>query len=332
MANAKTSPAPQGPAAATAANRLRSFGPLFALLALVIIFSLTTTSFWSVTNLVNILNLVPVLLITSLGITFTIVIGSIDLSTEGIMALCSVLVGFVVANSRTIMSIGFWSLPLVIVAGALVGTLNGWIHVKGKIPSFMATLGLGYAVSGLAVFLIKGNPIPLLDRRIQQLAIGKLLGIPCIAFIGLAAFIVAYIIQRWTSIGRYIFAVGGDETIAKQLGIPVARVKMLAFSLAGAFYGLSGFLNTARLASGSASTSVGYQFAAITATVVGGTAMTGGVGGATSALVGSFVVIVLQNGMIQMGINPYVQGAVQGLVLITAVALTLDRKKLSAIK
>ncbi len=310
----------------------KTLGPWIALGLLVVMFSIASPSFFTVGNIRNILSLLPVLLITSLGMTFTITLGGIDLSTEGVMALCSVLVGFVVANQRTAISIGFWSLPLAIAMGALIGCLNGIIHVEGKIPSFMATLGLGYAVAGLAVYLIKGNPIPLLDRRIQTFVIGSTMGVPNIALIGLAAFLVAYAIGRWTSVGRYIFAVGGDETIARQLGISVGRVKIIGFALAGAFYGLAGFLNTARLASASAATSAGYQFSAVTATVVGGTALTGGVGGAPNALVGSLIITVLQNGMILLGVNPYIQSAIQGIVLITAVALTLDRKKLPAIK
>jgi ribose/xylose/arabinose/galactoside ABC-type transport system permease subunit len=311
---------------------VKTLGPWIALGLLVVIFTIMSPCFFTVENLRNILSLLPVLLITSLGITFTITLGGIDLSAEGIMALCSVLVGFVVANQRTMISIGFWSIPLATIIGAAMGSMNGVIHVKGRIPSFMTTLGLGYAANGLAVYLIKGNPIPLLDRRLQAFVTGSTMGIPNIALIGFIAFLVAYIIIRWTSVGRYIFSVGGDETISRQMGISVGEVKIIGFALAGAFYGLAGFLNTARLASASAATSVGYQFAAITATVVGGTALTGGVGGASSALVGSLIVTVLQNGMILLGINPYVQSAIHGMVLIAAVTLTLDRQKLPVIK
>lgn len=316
----------------TVTSRIGSLGPLLALIALVILFSLLTKNFFSLINFTNILSLIPVLLITSIGVTYTIILGGIDLSSEGTMGLCSVIVGFVVANAITPINIGFWAIPVAILTGACVGLVNGVIHVRGKIPSFMVTLGLNYAVLGLAVFLIKGNPIPLLDRRIQQLVIGNILGIPTIALIGLAAFLIAFVIQKWTSLGRHIFAIGGDETIAKQLGIQVAKVKMLTFALAGAFYGLSGFLNTARLSSGSAATSAGFLFSAITATAVGGTALTGGVGGAVNALIGTCIVVVLQNGMILLGINPYIQAAIQGIVLIGAVTMTLDRKKLNVIK
>ncbi|MGE5482466.1 MAG: ABC transporter permease [Bacteroidota bacterium] len=306
--------------------------PLLALLTLIILFALLTPTFRTTANLVNVLTLAPVLLIVSLGITFPIVLGGIDLSTEGIMALASISVGFLVTNPVNHLHIGFWSLPLTMLVGAAVGWFNGLIHVKGKIPSFMTTLGLGYVALGFAIYLIKGNPIPILDRRIQQFAIGRICGIPQIALVGLVAFAAALVIERWTSLGRYIFGIGGNETIAKQLGVPVDRVKIFAFVLAGGFYGLAGFLNAARLASGNATTSVGYQFSAITATVVGGTALTGGVGGAVSALLGTLIVTVLQNGMILLGVNPYAQGAIQGFVLIAAVTLTLDRKKLPFIK
>lgn len=312
--------------------RVIQYAPLLALVALILFFSLATPSFFTAPNLVNLLNLIPVLLLAALGQTLVILFGGIDLSLEGLMAIASVMVGFLVLNPVTSVDLGLWVIPVVMLIGALGGLINGLAHTKLRIPSIMATLGLGFASSGLAVYLIKGNPIPILDPSIQRLVIGQTLGIPNIAWFGVAGVIIAWLVLKKTTLGRYIYAVGGNETIAAQLGIAVARVKMFAFMMAGAFYGIAGFLNTARLASGNAATSEGFLFSAITATVVGGTALTGGVGGVGSALIGAAIVTVLQNGMILMGLNPYVQDAVQGVVLITAVALTIDREKLGVIK
>jgi len=313
-------------------GKLLQWAPFLALGALILFFGLTTPSFLTLSNAANLASLIPVLLLAALGQTFVILMGGIDLSLEGVMALGSVIVGFLVLNPVTSMNLGVWVIPVAMAVGAGVGLINGLAHTKLRIPSIMATLGLGFACSGLAVYLIKGNPIRILDTGLQQLVIGRAFGIPNITWFGLAGLLIAAFILKKTTFGRYVFAVGGNETIGAQLGIPVAKVKLFAFTLAGVFYGLAGFLNTIRLASGNASTSEGFLFSAITATVVGGTALTGGVGGVASALVGTAIVMVLQNGMILMGLSPYIQDAVQGVVLISAVAMTIDRSKLAAIK
>lgn len=313
-------------------RRLAAQAPLGALVVLSLFFTAATPRFFSGANLVNILDLAPILVIATLGETLIIVMGSIDLSLEGVAALASVVTGFVVKNPLTSVDLSYGAILIAMAVGGLAGLVNGWLHVKARIPSFMVTLGVGFVAGGLAVYLIKGNPIPVLDPSIQQMAIGRTLGIPNLAWGAFVVSALLYLLERRTAFGRHIFAIGGQEVIARQLGVSVDRMKVAAFTLAGVLYGIVGFLNTARLASGNAATSQGLLFSAITATVVGGTALTGGIGGVVSGVIGALTVTVLTDGMILMGINPYVQGAVQGLVLVAAVALTLDRKKIGVIK
>lgn len=310
------------------------FGPLLALFLITIIFTIGTNGFFlSLGNILTILNLSGVLAIIALGVSMPILMGGIDLSVEGVMSLTSVIMGFLVKNSQTNIDIGFWVIPVVMIIGSIVGIINGLLNTKLKIPSFMATLGMGFVAQGLAVILSKGATIPFLDPRFQDLANGKrLLGIPNITIIAIILGVILLIMQRRTPLGKSIYAIGGNEELAKQSGINAERVKISIFGLAGCLYGIAAFFLCSRLNCANPTLSKGFLFPAITAAIVGGTALTGGIGGALNAFIGTLVVTGLNNGMILMQINPYIQGAVMGFILIGAVAITIDREKIGIIK
>lgn len=310
------------------------FGPLLALFLITIIFTIGTNGFFlSLGNILTILNLSGVLAIIALGVSMPILMGGIDLSVEGVMSLTSVIMGFLVKNSQTNIDIGFWVIPVVMIIGSIVGIINGLLNTKLKIPSFMATLGMGFVAQGLAVILSRGATIPFLDSRFQDLANGKrLLGIPNITIIAVILGVILLIMQRRTPLGKSIYAIGGNEELAKQSGINAERVKISIFGLAGCLYGIAAFFLCSRLNCANPTLSKGFLFPAITAAIVGGTALTGGIGGALNAFIGTLVVTGLNNGMVLMQINPYIQGAVMGFILIGAVAITIDREKIGIIK
>lgn len=310
------------------------FGPLAGLFLIAIIFTIGTNGFFlSLGNILTILNLSGVLAIITLGISMVLIMGGIDLSIEGIMSLTAVVCGFLVKNSLTKIDIGFWALPVVMIIGAIVGIINGLVNTKLKIPSFMATLGMGFVAQGLAVILTKGATVPFLDPRYQDLVNGsKLLGIPNITVIAVILGVILLIMQKRTPLGKSIYAIGGNEELAKQSGINVERVKISIFGLAGCLYGMAAFFLCSRLNCANPTLSKGFLFPAITAAIVGGTALTGGIGGALNAFVGVLVLTSLNNGMVLMQINPYIQGAVMGFILIGAVAITIDREKIGIIK
>lgn len=310
------------------------FGPLLALFLITIIFTIGTSGFFlSLKNIINIFNLSGVLAIIALGVSMPILMGGIDLSVEGIMSLTSVVMGFLVKNSQTNIDIGFWVIPVVMIIGSIVGIINGLLNTKLKIPSFMATLGMGFVAQGLAVILGRGATIPFLDPRFQNLANGRrLLGIPNITIIAVIFGVILLIMQRRTPLGKSIYAIGGNEELAKQSGINVTRVKISVFCLSGCLYGIAAFFLSSRLNAANPTLSKGFLFPAITAAIVGGTALTGGIGGALNAFIGTLVVTGLNNGMVLMQINPYIQGAVMGFILIGAVAITIDREKIGIIK
>jgi ribose transport system permease protein len=258
--------------------------------------------------------------------------GSIDLSIEGNMALTSVIIGIFAANYFNSNDFGIWAVMLAVLAGTLMGLLSGIFVTKLRIPSFMATLGMWYVGLGLATWLSNGMNLPLLDPMILSWARGSIGPIPTLTFFGIAMFLLAFFIERFTRLGRYIFAIGGGEDRAKLAGIPINKYKIMAFTLSGFFLGVGGVLNSARIGAGTSTAGLNQLFAAITAVVVGGTALTGGTGGVVQTLIGALIVIVIGNGMILVGFHSYYQLAVQGVIITIAVILTLDRSKLPYIK
>jgi ribose transport system permease protein len=217
-------------------------------------------------------------------------------------------------------------------AGGLMGLLNGVLHVKLKTPSFMTTLGVGFAGVGIAMSILGGDTVRISDQTFRFLSLGRVLGIPMAVWIAAAALSIAFVIQERTRIGRWLYAIGTDEMTARHAGIPIERTRILIFAIAGLFYGLGGVLAAAQFGQGHALISQGRLFTTITAVVVGGTALSGGVGSVLNSLVGVLIVVVLANGLVLMGVEPYVQQGVQGLLIIAAVALALDRSRLDVVK
>lgn len=310
----------------------RRWAPLAVLVALCVLVSLFNPNFLSVGNFVRLLNSAAIPVVLCMGMTFVILMGSIDLSVEGVVALTAVVASLLVTNDITDYSIGLAAVPIAIFIGGVMGLLNGVIHVKLKTPSFMTTLGIGFAGLGVATAILGGLTVRIADPTFRYLSLGRVLGIPMAVWIALAAFLVAWTIQQRTRIGRWIYAIGTDEVTARHAGIPVERTRILVFAIAGLFFGLGGVLAAAQFGQGHALISQGRLFTTITAVVVGGTALSGGVGSVINSIIGVFVVVVLANGMVLMGIEPYVQQGVQGLLIIAAVSLALDRSRLAVVK
>ena len=191
---------------------------------------------------------------------------------------------------------------------------------------------MSWILWGLAVYVSRGQTVALLDTRFEVVVTGNVFGIPILAMIALIIVVVLQLVQDGTRFGRYLYAIGGDETLARQAGVKVERIKMIVFTLAGLFYGLSALFLCTRLGGSQAITGNNLLFPAVTAVAVGGVALTGGIGGAKNAALGALIVTALNDGLILMHVNPYAQDAVNGMVLVAAVALTIDRKKLGFIK
>ena len=315
---------------------LVSRGVVGQLVALGFVFAIfgvgTAGAYFSARNVLTILGLAGIPMIVCLGIHLVIVIGGMDLSTEGVISLVAVICGFLMKNSFTPYDIGFWVVPVAVAIGAFAGLLGGVLSTAARMPSFIATLGMWWVAQGISVIIGRGNSVKMLDPRFQDVTNGDTLGLPNTILIALLLFAALWVLQERTRFGRYMYAIGGDEALARQAGIKVARVKVLVFTITGAIYGFAAILLSSRLATSNPRIGNGQLFPAMTAVAVGGVSLSGGVGGALNAVFGTLIVIALNDGMVLMKISPYVQNAVNGIVLILAVALTIDRRKIGIIK
>ena len=321
----------------TAAGRLYDFlpvsGQILSLGIVLLIFSIGTGgNYLHVSNIMTILGLAAIPMILCLAVHQVIILGAMDLSLEGIVAITAVASGILLRNSLNANDVGFWIIPIVMVVGGLAGLINGLLNTKLRMPSFISTLGMSWTLFGFAIMISKGSSIPIRDGRFQRILITNLFGIPVIFLIALFIGLVLYFIQKKTRLGKHMYAIGGNEVLAEQAGVNVDRVKIAIFSMTGMIYGLAGLLLVARLNSSAARLGNNLLFPAMTAVAVGGVSLSGGVGGALNAILGTIIVVALNNGLVLMQVDPYMQSAVNGVVLICAVALTIDRNKIGIIK
>lgn len=306
--------------------RVIAWAPAVVLVLLCLIIAAINHNFLTFGNFVRMSQDAAIPLVLGLGETFIILMGSIDLSVEGILTLAAVILSMTVLNGMNDNNLGVFAVLLVLAVGAAVGFANGVVHVRLKVPSFMATLGSWFIGVGIANAMLGGMAIRINDPLIRGLAIRRALGFPWGVWLALACLAAAFVIQNQTRLGRYIYALGGGEELAALSGISVSWVRIVTFTLAGVFYAIGGVLAAAQLGLGNAQIGTGRLFTTVTAVVVGGTSLSGGEGGVLQTFVGVLIVSVLSNGMVLMGVPPSVQIGLQGLMIIGAVALSIDRK------
>ncbi|WP_250516261.1 ABC transporter permease [Caballeronia sp. INDeC2] len=311
---------------------VRRFAPLLVLVALGLCIGALNHDFFDPMNLSRIAVGAAIPLTIALGAAFVIQLGSIDLSAEGIVAVAAIAVSTLVENSYNDNHFGLWVLALALAAGAILGLVNGVLHVFLRIPSFITTLAIGFVATGIGTAWLSGNTIRVSDASLRAISITRYLGLPLSVWIAVLMLGVAWFVYKHTLLGRHTLAIGGGEDLARLSGVRVSRVRIAIFSLAGAFYGVAGILAVAQFGQGHARIADGQLFVAITAIVVGGTSLAGGNGTPMNTLIGTLIVIVLGNGMVLLGVPPYVQQGIQGVLIIAAVTLALNRSRRRIVK
>lgn len=293
---------------------------LAAFVILFILFSFSTAGkFLNVSNLLSVLTSSTDLLICALGGTFIILMGSIDLSVGSMISLCGVIAAKIYLSTNNLLA----ALLATVAVSLLCYLFMGIIHVRLKVPTFIVTLGM-LSIARALVTMISGGSITMVD---YNGAIKQVFGLrPWILIIAIAAFVIVFIIERFTLFGRYTRLVGGEENVARLSGINVRKQKVLVFLFAGVLTALGGIVMAARIGSGSPSVGVGYELDVITAVVLGGTSQTGGVGGVRGTLIGVLTIGILANGLVLWGMPSEVQLLIKGLVVIFAVAVSTERK------
>jgi len=307
-------------------NKFRPYFSLFVLIGIIIIFSILRPRFFQMSNFLNILQQSATLIIAGMGMTFVIMGGNIDLSVGSIVGLSAVIsTGF--TQYGFLPSVGMGCL-----VGLAAGLLNGIVTVEGRIPSFIATLGSLSLFRGLTLIYTKGSTIIIRNDSFREFGRGTFFQIPYIILVSFVIFFITFLILRYTVFGRYTRAIGGNERVALLSGVLVNQVKIFIFCINGLFCGISGVVLAARCGAAVPTLGTGFELEAITAVVLGGTTLTGGVGSESGTLIGALVVSVLSNGLNIIGISTYYQMIIKGIVLVVAVVVSIDRSKIGIIK
>jgi ribose transport system permease protein len=319
----------EGPSARTAlplAGRLSwseplgRFGPLAVALLLVIVFTaLNPGEFLTGGNVLTLLDQMALPLIVVSGLSLVVVMGCVDLSVEGIMAAAGLAFVLLSANSGNGNDWGVGALAIALLLGAAIGFANGLIHTRMRVPSFILTLGTWYAGLGVASVLYGGSATTLTGGGLVDWIRGTTLGVSTSFWIAVCTVAATLAITRWTTVGRYAYAIGDDENVAAIAGVDVNRYKVIVFGLAGLCSALAGVIGIVRLGAGVVEVGSGQLFFSLTAVVVGGTLLSGGHGGVARSVAGVLLLTVLNNGLVLSGVDPSVQQALFGCVIIVAV-------------
>ncbi len=307
---------------------IRNVAPLVLLLAICTILAAAAPGFASERTLSVVLSDMSSLFVLAAGVTFVILLGGIDLSIQAVASLGSVVL------AQTLPRLGAGAFACVIATGLLSGLLSGLVHVRLRVPSFVATLATAGVASGVALLLSHGQTITILaeQRRLTGWLNGMTGAVPTVFLLAAAIGLAGLVVLRYTRFGRYAVAVGAGEPASLAAGINVDRVKITAFALSGMLAAIAGGILSCRMSSGSPALANQQLLPAIAAVIVGGTAITGGLGGMARTAMGALIISVVQLGMTFVGVNIFAQQTVFGLILVGAVALTIDRSKLAAIK
>lgn len=298
------------------------------LVILVVAFTIANDRFVNPNNIFTMLRQVCMYGIASVGMTFVILLGDIDLATGSIVTFVNIICAYMMVS----MGVNMWlAILLTLVVATLIGTLNGFMVSTIGIPALIATFATQTAFKGLALIVSGGLPISGFPEGFKIFGQGYVSIVPVPVIIMAVCFALGSFILNKTYFGRYFYAVGGNKEAAKLSGILVGRIKYLVFSLSGFFAGLAGIVMLSRTNSGMSNAGDGFEFKVITCVVLGGVSVAGGYGRISGVVAGTFIIGALENGMVLMNINSYVQNIVMGVVLALAVGFDCIQKKRQAL-
>ncbi len=310
-------------------DKIMRVAPIMVLVAMIIVFTILCgfNVFLAPSNIVAILKQLAIPLCVALGLTFVIMIGSIDLSINGVVGMAGSLAGVFVANEVFDYNFGAFGILLAILSAIAAGFLIGVIHVYLRVPSFMVSFAFMYICQGIGRVSYHSRILKITDPMIIRLANLSILSVPFISWIALLMFVICLVIQEYTAFGRHVYAVGTNEAIPRAVGVNVGHVKVMVFMLAGLLSGVAGVLGAIRLGIGQIQIGNGQMFPAQAAVVIGGTALSGGKGGVQRTLVGVLIMTILNNGLLMCNVSAFITDGVQGLIILLCVILTCEHGK-----
>ncbi|WP_428243933.1 ribose ABC transporter permease [Gynuella sp.] len=292
---------------------------LIALMLLIIVVSLISPNFFSIDNMLNTLRQTSVNSIIAVGMTLVIITAGIDLSVGAVLALTGAFAASLIAKEMSV----FLAVPITLIAGLLLGGLSGVIVAKGKVQPFIATLVSMTALRGITMVFTDGRPISTgyTDNAdmFSWLGTGYLFGVPVPIWIMVITFAAGWYLLNHTKIGRYIYALGGNEEATRLSGINVDRVKIIVYALCGLTAAIASIIITARLSSAQPTAGLGYELDAIAAVVLGGTSLMGGKGRIMGTLIGALIIGFLNNALNLLDVSSYYQMLAKASVILLAV-------------
>jgi len=304
-------------------KRLKQNGSLFGLIILCIIFSILSDSFLNTYNIINIARQSSVNIILAVGMTLVILTGGIDLSVGAVLALVGTLVAGMLSKG---MPLGI-ALIIGLCIGLSFGIFNGLCVTKAEIPPFITTLGSLVIARSLGLIYSGGYPITGMPKNFTFIGSGYISFLPTPVVIAIVIFIIGLYVLNSTIVGRYVYAIGGNEEATYLSGISTHKWKIIIYGIHGFLTGLAGIVLTARMNSGQPTVAQGLEMDIIAAVVIGGTSLAGGEGNLVGTLIGALIITVLNNGLTLLNVSPYYQGAIIGVVILAAVWLDRKQKK-----
>ncbi|MCZ4268790.1 ribose ABC transporter permease [Rhodobacteraceae bacterium G21628-S1] len=290
--------------------------PLIGLIVVSIMMGFASENFFSVSNIMNVLRQVSIVGILAVGMTFVILTGGIDLSVGAVMALSGTLAAGLMVN----MAMPGWvGLLAGLGVGVGLGLFNGAMVAWGRMPAIIVTLATMGIARGLGLLYSGGYPISGIPSWISWFGIGRIgiVPVPVIAMVVIYA--LAWVLLQRTAFGRHVYAIGGNELAAKLSGVKTQFIKLTVYGISGLTSAFAALILTGRLMSGQPNAGVGFELDAIAAVVLGGTAIAGGRGLILGTLIGAVLLGILNNGLNLMGINPYLQDVIKGLIILLAI-------------
>jgi len=307
---------------------------LIALVALCTVIAILSDKFLTLDNGWNVLRQIAVNICISVGMTLIVLTAGIDLSVGSVLALCGAVTAGLLKNGIQMPSadlfIGFTLLGALlagIISGAALGWFNGFVITKFNVPPFVGTLAMLTIARGLTMLWTQGHPISNLGPAFSTIGTGWFAGIPVPVWIAGVVVLLAIFVTRQTRLGRYIYAIGGNENAAILSGININKVKLIVYSIAGALAAVGGIMVTSRLDSAQPNAGTGYELDAIAAVVIGGTSLSGGKGSIGGTVMGAVIIGVLNNGLVLLNVSPFWQQVVKGAVILIAVIIDKGSNK-----
>lgn len=304
---------------------LIKFKSIIGLVVFSLIISFLSPRFLTVSNILNVLRQTSINAIIAAGMTFVILTGGIDLSVGSVLAFCGAVSAYFISAGVNV----FLAVMVSLIIGALVGLFSGMMISKGKVQPFIATLVTMTVLRGATLVFTNGMPITLGSNQgaelFSKIGGGYFLGIPIPVYLMAFVFIIAYYVLTQTRLGRYVYALGGNEEASKLSGLNVSKIKLSVYAISGMLAAASGVIITSRLSSANPNAGVGYELDAIAAVVLGGTSLAGGAGSILGTIIGALTIGILNNALNLLNVSSYYQMIAKGIVI--AIAVLSDRKE-----